>query len=1341
MKLRAASLALCFLLLPGSSWAASLVIQVNDPAGQGFNDTTPRTALPTNAGTTLGQQRLNVFNFAAARWAERLAGSGTIIVRADWQGFTSANCSSSSGTLGFAGAFYYSGFSGAPLANTWYPAGLANQLNGSDVDAGNAEMQASFNPNVDGDPNCLGGAGFYYGTDHNAGSKIDLLNVVMHEIGHGLGVATLTSRSTGTPLQGRFTIYDHFLYDQASGLFWTQMTDAQRQGSAISNGSLTWNSLALDQAAQGYLTAGLNSGHVRMFDPNPLQAGSSVAHFSTAATPDLLMEPFLSRSLRGGEQVDLTTCLLKDMGWTLARGGSCRDVNVVAPPVTPISNGVAVAGISGNQGSERFFSLNVPAGASNLSFTTSGGSGDADLFVRRGDLPSDSASDCASTNVSSDETCSFSAPAAGTWFVRLLGYSTYSNVSLVGRFDTGPDTTPDAFGFTAQPGVATGSVRTSNAITVSGISEPAAIGVSNGSYSIGCTGTFVTAAGTIGNGQSVCVRHTSAGSPNATTSTPLTIGGVTGTFSSTTGAEDTTPNSFSFTFQTGVETGSMRTSNAITLAGINVPTPISVSAGSSYSIGCTGSFVTTAGTISNGQTVCVRHTAAATANAITSTVLTVGSYSGLFRSTTGANDSTPNAFSFTAQTGVPVNSVRTSNTVTVAGINVAVPIAVSGVAGSGYSIGCTGSFVSTAGTISNGQTVCVRHTAAPTGGATVSSTLDIGGVTASFSSTASGSDTTPDPFSFTAQTGVATGTVRTSNAITVSGISEPAVISVSSGSYSIGCTSTFVTAAGTIGNGQTVCVRHTSAGSPNATTNTPLTIGGVTGTFSSTTGADDTTPNSFSFTFQTGVETGSVRTSNAVTIAGINAPAPISVSAGSSYSIGCTGTFATAAGTISNGQSVCVRHTASPAANTITTTVLTVGSYSGLFRSTTGANDTTPSAFSFAAQTGVPVSSVRTSNTITVAGINAAAPIAISGVAGSGYSIGCTGSFVTTAGTIGNGQTVCVQHTASPTGGTTVSSTLDIGGISGVFSTTTTSGPDTTPDAFGFTAQPGVATGSVRTSNAITVSGISEPAAIGVSNGSYSIGCTGTFVTAAGTIGNGQSVCVRHTSAGSPNATTSTPLTIGGVTGTFSSTTGAEDTTPNSFSFTFQTGVETGSMRTSNAITLAGINVPTPISVSAGSSYSIGCTGSFVTTAGTISNGQTVCVRHTAAATANAITSTVLTVGSYSGLFRSTTGANDSTPNAFSFTAQTGVPVNSVRTSNTVTVAGINVAVPIAVSGVAGSGYSIGCTGSFVSTAGTISNGQTVCVRHTAAPTGGATVSSTLDIGGVTAAFSSTTSP
>ena len=618
-----------------------------------------------------------------------------------------------------------------------------------------------------------------------------------------------------------------------------------------------------------------------------------------------------------------------------------------------------------------------------------------------------------------------------------------SDRSVGGTFTTSSDTTPDAFSFTAQPGVPTGTVRTSNTITVSGITEAAPISVSNGSYSIGCTSSFVTTAGTISNGQSVCVRHTSSGSPNGTTSTPLTIGGVSGTFSSTTGAEDTTPNSFTFTFQTGVETNSVRTSNAVTIAGINAPTPISVSGGggSSYSIGCTGSFVTTAGTISNGQTVCVRHTSASTANAITSTVLTVGSYSGLFRSTTGANDTAPNAFSFTAQTGVPVNSVRTSNTITVGGINAPAPISISGVAGGSYSIGCTSSFVTTAGTISNGQTVCVRHTASPSGGATVSSTLDIGGVTAAFSSTTAGSDTTPDAFSFTAQPGVPTGTVRTSNTITVSGITEAAPISVSNGSYSIGCTSSFVTTAGTISNGQSVCVRHTSSGSPNGTTSTPLTIGGVSGTFSSTTGAEDTTPNSFTFTFQTGVETNSVRTSNAVTIAGINAPTPISVSGGggSSYSIGCTGSFVTTAGTISNGQTVCVRHTSASTANAITSTVLTVGSYSGLFRSTTGANDTAPNAFSFTAQTGVPVNSVRTSNTITVGGINAPAPISISGVAGGSYSIGCTSSFVTTAGTISNGQTVCVRHTASPSGGATVSSTLDIGGVTAAFSSTTQS--------------------------------------------------------------------------------------------------------------------------------------------------------------------------------------------------------------------------------------------------------------------------------------------------------------
>ena len=95
-------------------------------------------------------------------------------------------------------------------------------------------------------------------------------------------------------------------------------------------------------------------------------------------------------------------------------------------------------------------------------------------------------------------------------------------------------------------------------------------------------------------------------------------------------------------------------------------------------------------------------------------------------------------------------------------------------------------------------------------------------------------DTTPDPFSFISQTGVALNTVITSNAITVSGINVPAPISVTGGEYSVNG-GAFTSAAGTVSNGNTVAVRLTSSGNYSTTTNATLTIGSVSGTFSVTT--------------------------------------------------------------------------------------------------------------------------------------------------------------------------------------------------------------------------------------------------------------------------------------------------------------------------------------------------------------------------------------------------------------------------------------------------------------------------------------------------------------------------
>jgi serine protease len=102
---------------------------------------------------------------------------------------------------------------------------------------------------------------------------------------------------------------------------------------------------------------------------------------------------------------------------------------------TELSNGVAETGLSGAQGSESFFTIDVPSGATNLEIAMSGGSGDADLYTQFGSAPSTSSYDCRPYESGNDETCTVASPQAGTYHVMIRGYSSYSNVSLVASFD------------------------------------------------------------------------------------------------------------------------------------------------------------------------------------------------------------------------------------------------------------------------------------------------------------------------------------------------------------------------------------------------------------------------------------------------------------------------------------------------------------------------------------------------------------------------------------------------------------------------------------------------------------------------------------------------------------------------------------------------------------------------------------------------------------------------------------------------------------------------------------------------------------------------------------------
>jgi len=105
-----------------------------------------------------------------------------------------------------------------------------------------------------------------------------------------------------------------------------------------------------------------------------------------------------------------------------------------APDATPITNGVALTGLSGTAGSETLFSITVPDGGSGpLSITTTGGSGDVNLLVSFEEEPSDADADARSTRPGNNETVRIAAPQAGTYYIKLVGARAYSNVRLQAR--------------------------------------------------------------------------------------------------------------------------------------------------------------------------------------------------------------------------------------------------------------------------------------------------------------------------------------------------------------------------------------------------------------------------------------------------------------------------------------------------------------------------------------------------------------------------------------------------------------------------------------------------------------------------------------------------------------------------------------------------------------------------------------------------------------------------------------------------------------------------------------------------------------------------------------------
>ena len=105
------------------------------------------------------------------------------------------------------------------------------------------------------------------------------------------------------------------------------------------------------------------------------------------------------------------------------------------PSNNQLENGVSKTGLKGQAEAKLYFTMKVPANQRSLTFKTSGGTGDADLYVRFRSKPSMDRYDCRPWSNGNHENCHISNVQAGTYHVMLYGYSQFNKVKLMATYN------------------------------------------------------------------------------------------------------------------------------------------------------------------------------------------------------------------------------------------------------------------------------------------------------------------------------------------------------------------------------------------------------------------------------------------------------------------------------------------------------------------------------------------------------------------------------------------------------------------------------------------------------------------------------------------------------------------------------------------------------------------------------------------------------------------------------------------------------------------------------------------------------------------------------------------